>query len=68
MLPPELDMTMRQITILLLLTVAVAALPTSPERASAQTVKCYRKKCLEYPDGYKICTLTPVDCDEIEIL
>jgi hypothetical protein len=36
--------------------------------ASAQTVKCYRKKCLEYPDGYKICTLTPVDCNEMEIL
>jgi hypothetical protein len=59
---------MRQITVLLLLTVVVAALPASPEQASAQTVKCYRKKCLEYPDGYRFCTLTPVDCDEIEIL
>jgi hypothetical protein len=61
-------MTMRQITAFLLFTFVIAALPSSPERASAQTVKCYRKKCLEYPDGYSICTLTPVDCDEIEIL
>ena len=60
--------TMRQIYVLLPLAFVAAALPSSPDPAHAQTVKCYRKKCLEYPDGTKICEITPVDCDAIEIL
>jgi hypothetical protein len=34
--------------------------------AVAQEVLCYRKKCVEYPDGSKICQLTPVDCTQVQ--
>ncbi len=30
--------------------------------AHTQTVECYFKKCLEYPDGTRICERTPIDC------
>lgn len=30
-------------------------------------VKCYIKKCVEYPDGTSICERTPVDCASIQI-
>jgi hypothetical protein len=58
---------MRQIAAFALLAAVAAMLPPSPRPADAQTITCYRKKCLEYPDGYKICELTPVDCSEIVI-
>jgi hypothetical protein len=34
--------------------------------ANAQ-VKCYIKKCVEYPDGTSFCERTPVDCATIQI-
>lgn len=33
----------------------------------AQTVVCFKKKCVVYPDGSAICEYTPVDCSKVEI-
>jgi hypothetical protein len=30
-------------------------------------VKCYLKKCVEYPDGTRVCERIPIDCGTIEI-
>lgn len=30
-------------------------------------VKCYIKKCVEYPDGSSVCERTPVDCATVEM-
>lgn len=58
---------MRKIIPALLLVLAGTALPSIPEAARAQTMSCYKKVCLEYPDGLKVCQLTPVDCSAIQI-
>jgi hypothetical protein len=58
---------MRQIATTVLIAIAAALLPSQSIPVAAQTVKCYKKKCLEYPDGSSICQLTPVDCDQVQI-
>ena len=60
--------TMRNFTAALLLAFVAAVLPSLPGPASAQTLTCYKKKCLEYEDGTKICELTPVDCSQVKML
>jgi hypothetical protein len=60
-------MSMRQLYALPFLAVVAAALPPSTQPATAQVVKCYKKTCLEYPDGTKICELVPVDCDKVQV-
>lgn len=41
-------------------------IPTAHEIV-AQTVVCYKKKCVVYPDGEAICQYTPVDCGQVNI-
>lgn len=33
----------------------------------AQTVVCFKKKCVVYPNGEAICQYTPVDCSQVSI-
>jgi hypothetical protein len=58
---------MRNFTATLLLALLAAVLPSLPRPASAQIVTCYKKVCAEYPDGTKICELTPVDCSQVKM-
>ncbi|HEY0014971.1 MAG TPA: hypothetical protein VGC13_01590 [Longimicrobium sp.] len=44
----------------------VALIPAVREIA-AQTVVCFRKKCVVYPDGSAVCEYTPVDCSKVNI-
>jgi hypothetical protein len=45
---------------------AGALVPTA-QVIVAQTVVCYKKKCVVYPDGTAICEYTPVDCSQVNI-
>ncbi len=58
---------MRQIATTVFIAFGAALLTSQVTPATAQTVICYKKKCLEYPDGSSICQLTPVDCDQVQI-
>ncbi|HST62779.1 MAG TPA: hypothetical protein VLK84_29000 [Longimicrobium sp.] len=58
---------MRKLTATLLLAFVAAVLPSLPRPASAQIVTCYKKVCTEYPDGWKFCELTPVDCSQVKM-
>jgi hypothetical protein len=51
----------------LLLVIVAASLPSFSTPATAQ-MTCYKKTCLEYSDGTKICELRPVDCSAVKIL
>lgn len=31
----------------------------------AQTVQCYFKRCVEFPDGTRVCERTPIDCASV---
>lgn len=33
----------------------------------AQTLVCYKKKCVVYSNGEAICQYTPVDCSQVSI-
>ena len=33
----------------------------------AQTLVCFKKKCVVYPNGEAICQYTPVDCSLVSI-
>jgi hypothetical protein len=46
---------------------ALAALLAVAAATTEAQVKCYIKKCVEYPDGTSWCERTPVDCATIEI-
>lgn len=56
----------RPLTRLVVLTAIVAtAVSVVSETVSAQ-VRCYRTKCVVFPDGLRVCERTPVDCATIE--
>ncbi len=58
---------MRNFAATLSLAFLVAVLPSLPRPVSAQVVTCYKKVCAEYPNGTKICELTPVDCSQVKM-
>lgn len=35
---------------------------------AAQTLVCFKKKCVIYPDGSAVCEYTPVDCSQVEVV
>jgi len=53
-------------TALWLALVGGALVPTAQEIV-AQTVVCFKKKCVVYPNGSAICEYTPVDCSQVNI-
>jgi hypothetical protein len=60
-------MKMHRIATAFLFALVAAAFPAFQGSVNAQTVVCYKKTCAEYPDGSKICKLTPVSCDQVQI-
>ena len=46
---------------------AAVALAPAASGAAAQTLVCFKKKCLIYADGTSVCEYTPVDCSKVEI-
>lgn len=47
--------------------ILLASLMVCGSAGFAQEIRCYKKKCVEYPDGSKVCELKPVDCDQVQI-
>lgn len=37
------------------------------QEAAAQTLVCFKKKCVVYADGTSYCQYTQVDCSEVSI-
>lgn len=58
---------MRNVAAILFLGFVAAVPPFLSQPASAQIVTCYKKVCIEYPDGWKVCELTPVDCSQVKM-
>jgi hypothetical protein len=54
-------------SILLVLALITVATSGSLFPSAAQEIRCYKKTCVEYPDGSKVCELRPVDCSQVQI-
>jgi hypothetical protein len=58
---------MRKLTFALLAFISLAGFGGGTVPGEAQTITCYAKKCVEYPDGTRICERTQINCDLVSI-
>ena len=67
-LPRSLDTTMmnRKVRAALWLAMVGAVVVPTAQVIVAQSVLCFKKTCLVYPDGKAICEYKPVDCATIQ--
>lgn len=60
-------MKIRKLPAVLWLALSGVSLVPVVQEIAAQTVVCFKKKCVVYPDGSAICEYTPVDCSKVSI-
>ncbi|HEU4883599.1 MAG TPA: hypothetical protein VFT45_15170 [Longimicrobium sp.] len=64
---PTFPMIKHKLGTALWLALFAGALMPTAQAIVAQTVVCYKKKCVVYPNGSAICEYTPVDCSQVNI-
>ena len=58
----------RKAAAVLWIALSSTVLVKTAQEVVAQTLVCFKKKCVIYPDGSAVCEYTPVDCNQIEIV